>query len=1102
MATQISAFHTEKTLILPPLEIWPIRENIGLIFHVFDLGGEREVLEVGEVHISPKCTEPLYTLSDGQKVIVTERRGIERPDEADGVLFRQEGKKTEWLSHKKIEAFQKASSDGKGQKETLEAIKVSWNGAFNFKEEQKDDDGNVVTTGLRPPQIGGLHAIGAHWSLYKQAATVVMPTGTGKTETMLATLVAYSPGTILIVVPSKILRNQTANKFKTLGLLRLLGNLSPNARNPVVGIIMKQPRSEADLEILTKCHVVIATMSSLGEKKTLVLAKKIAKRVGTLIVDEAHHIGAKSWSHFREQFEDNKVLQFTATPYRRDGILVDGKVIYDYPLNVAQKENYFKKISFEPVYEIDEKAGDEAIAKAAIERLRKDTTGGLNHLIMARCSTIERAEEEILPIYQRLAPDLAPIIVHSEGEDVTSIVEQLRAGKSKIVVCVNMLGEGFDLPQLKIAAVHDTHKSLGVLMQFTGRFTRTAGEAIGEATVIANIADPQVSSALERLYSEDADWNHLLSEYSSEASKSHTALIEFLNSSERLDDSDREDSVEISHQLLRPKLSTVLYEAKTFTPKNFFKGLPKNVEVHRVWLHQESNTLYFVTRTKPTIQWTRSRELRDQLWNLFVLHFDQKQNLLFLGSSDKDSTHEKLAVAVGAEKSIYGDIIFRSLGRIKRLIFQNIGVKKHGRRNLSFALYTGTDVAQALSLTETGGSSIKSNLSGSGWEEGKLVTIGCSYKGRVWTREPGTIPEFVGWCEAVGRKIRDESIKTTEIMENVLIPEQVGALPDKNVLSIEWPNEILRNAEERVVLKKGGEEISLSMFDIKFVNLDAVANRLEFTVSLGEEQAWASFGLSIERGDFKIARLSNTLVKISIGALEVPLEEYFSNYPPLVQFVDLSELDGNLLIVPKDTTEMKFPQERFESWQWNGVDIQKESIWKGGAERHDSIQWKAAQQFINGGFDVVFDDDGAGEAADLVCLKEEENHIRLALVHCKFTRGTTPGSRVKDVMEVSSQAVRSAKWKWKFKDLCRHILTREKNLQGQGRSTRFLRGRNADLNNFIRMMRFKEIKPEILIVQPGLSMRRITSDQTAVLASAYSYLKETIGVDLDVICSD
>ena len=37
-----------------------------------------------------------------------------------------------------------------------------------------------------------------------------------------------------------------------------------------------------------------------------------------------------------------------------------------------------------------------------------------------------------------------------------------------------MLGEGFDLPELKIAAFHDVKKSLPITLQFAGRFTRTS----------------------------------------------------------------------------------------------------------------------------------------------------------------------------------------------------------------------------------------------------------------------------------------------------------------------------------------------------------------------------------------------------------------------------------------------------------------------------------------------------------------------------------------------------------------------------------------------------------------------------------------------------
>lgn len=1090
-----------NTLILPILELGPIKHDLGHIRHVLDFGGSKEVTSTEDFNTSPRVTEKLYVLSDGQRVVVTKKKKLQLPSDVDGVLHRSEEGELKWIAHKKLEVIEQDIARD-GLESIASEIADSWSGKFNFRAEERDASGNITKAGLRPPQIGGLHAIGAHWSLYQQPATVVMPTGTGKTETMLATLVAYNPGTMLVVVPSQVLRDQTAKKFITLGLLRSLGNLLPEARNPIVGVIKKRPRSEADLDIFKKCNVVVATMSALGEESANEVATAIADQVKTLIVDEAHHIGATGWSAFREKFKDSKVLQFTATPYRRDGKLVDGKVIYEYPLHSAQKDGYFKKIKFESVYEIDQENADRAIAERAVAFLREDLASGKDHLMMARCASIDRARI-IHGIYLEIAPDLNPVLIHSEDSESSQALDQIRSNprQSRIVICVNMLGEGFDLPQLKVAAIHDTHKSLAILLQFTGRFTRSSGEAIGDATVVANIADQDVSSALERLYSEDADWNQLLSEFSSEAARAHSELIQFLNSSERLDESEEEEKIEISHHLLRPTFSTLMYEATSFTPKKFFEGIPSGTNVHRVWIHEESKTLYFVTRLEPPIRWTRSRKLRDRIWDLYVLHYDEARNILFLSSSDKSSAHEKIAKVVGGTKLIYGDVIFRSLGKINRLIFQNVGVKKHGRRNLRFAMYTGSDVAEALSISERAGS-VKSNLSGTGWENGQPVAIGCSYKGRVWTRDPGSIPELVKWCEAVGKKIKDDSIDTAQIIANVLIPEEVETLPDKQILSIEWPLEILRQSEERVVLKKGTEEKPVSMFSIELVKSDLVTSQVEFKLVTDPDEVWANLVLTVGGADgFKVTRSSRDEVKIRIGNLEVPVEEYFSNYPPMIRFVDVSELDGNLLIKPQHTQDLVFPEERFEVWDWDGVDIRKESIWKDGAERQDSIQWRAAQQFVTGNFDVVFDDDGAGEAADLVCFKEEDDHIRLALVHCKFTKGATPGERVGDVVEVSSQAVRSAKWKWKFKDLCRHVLEREKRLSG-GRTTRFLKGIGADMNKFVKLSRFKEIRPEIIIVQPGLSKVNHTADQTAVLAAAYSYLKETVGVDLDVICSE
>ena len=154
-------------------------------------------------------------------------------------------------------------------------------------------------------------------------------------------------------------------------------------------------------------------------------------------------------------------------------------------------------------------------------------------------------------------------------------------------------------------------------------------------------------------------------------------------------------------------------------------------------------------------------------------------------------------------------------------------------------------------------------------------------------------------------------------------------------------------------------------------------------------------------------------------------------------------------------------------------------------------------------FDVIFNDDDAGEAADLVCLKEESDRIRLLLAHCKFSGAATEGSRVKDVVEVTSQAVRSAVWRGNFDRLYRHLLVRQK-LKGSGVAgrSRFIVGNLTSLGNIAKSARSKPISFEIVIVQPGVSRSRVSDDQRLVLGAGLAFLKQTVGVDAQVICSD
>lgn len=1083
-------------VVLPPV-VYEQRCSIGKIRHQLQPAITTRVVNETLVNVSPRVRERLWLLECGSRVLLTDRPNVALPDGVDGIIQLREGKAV-WRTHRLLIDLKARILESSWAAVASDAVE-SWQSQLSYRAERRDSNGQVPIgqEGLRPPQLGALFAIGAHWSLDIQPATIVMPTGTGKTETMLATLTAYGKSPTLVVVPWDLLRQQTANKFQSLGLLRALGVLPNGVMNPVVGLITSKPKTLADLDIFTQCNVVVSTISSLAVEADSPLAVGIAQRCKSLILDEAHHVPAKTWSGLRAAFHSLPILQFTATPFRRDGELVDGKVIFNYPLAAAQRDDYFKPIHFEPVHQPSGGTqADQAIAVAALAKLRRDLDAGLNHLLMARCSSIARATF-VERLYQQLAPELRPILIHSKISDTEARLADLRSGTSRVVICVDMLGEGFDLPQLKVAALHDSHRSLAIMLQFIGRFTRVAGSDIGEATVVANIGDQDVAHSLERLYSEDADWNQVLSELSSNAVREHRELIAFLQASERLDE-EGDSQISLSPQLLRPVFSTATYRAQQFFPERFHHGLSQHLHIEGVWLNREMRTLYFVTRAESKVRWTNTKGVLDREWTLFVLHHNSELELLFLSSTDHSSLFPDLAEQVtGQADLIQGEQMFRILGHINRLVFQNMGVKKHGRRNLSYAMYTGADVAIALGVAERSGS-VKNNVSGTGWENGERVSVGCSYKGRVWSREQGSIPAFVRWCAAAGAKLLDD------IIANVLIPKDVTGFPsDRRVLAVEWPAEIMGIAEDRVVLTAPAlpNGLPITFVDLKY--LDVQGDSMRFALSCDENGQFAEFTLTVggEAG-FVVAQTSGDAIELTIGRTSGTLSQYLSSYPPLVRFVDLSELDGNMLIEPKDPRHLEIGEERFEAWDWAGVDITKESYWKEGIARADAIQWKAAQHFIQGDFDIVFDDDGAGEAADLVCLKEESDRIRLALIHCKYSGGDTAGERVKDVVEVCSQAIRSAKWKWRFSELGKHMQGREDRLRSLSRPTRYLAGNGVRLNDLIKTARFKPIEAEILIVQPGLSAGSRTADQNLVLAAAVAYLKETIGCDMDIVCSE
>jgi superfamily II DNA or RNA helicase len=1000
----------------------------------------------------------------------------------------------QWLKHPLMLAVPQPDIE-------IEKAIASWDGAFTFVRENQSR--GII--GLRTPQIGALHAIHAHWTVSSATGTIVMPTGTGKTDTMLATLISQSVRKLLVVVPTDALRTQLAEKFLKLGVLKLpeARLLAASARHPVVCTLLHKPRDEQETdEIFSRAQVIVTTSAIAGRCKEAV-QKRMAHHCEYLFIDEAHHVEAPTWSRFKAQFGARRTLQFTATPFREDGKLLDGKIIYDYPLRKAQEEGYFKPIRFTRVSQFNRKRADRAIAAAAVKQLRKDARKG--HILMARVDSVERAKE-VFKLYERLTK-FNPVQLHSgitSAAEREEIRRKILDGTSRIVVCVDMLGEGFDLPELKIAAFHDIRKSLAVTLQLAGRFTRFRPD-LGEATFIANIADVSVREELRKLYSRDPDWNALLPELSERETQKQISLQDFLAGFTAVAD-------EIPLKSLEPATSAVVYRTicNEWAPDSFKEGIPGIEKCERVQhsVNEAKHTLVVVTAQRSLPSWTDVEEFSEWQWDLYIATWFPDQNLLFIHGSSNSGEYKTLAKAVAGEEValIKGNEVFRTFGGINRLRLQNVGLTEQLGRRVRYTGRMGSDVGPAVSDDRLGHAR-KSVLSGTGFEHGRSVSVGASGKGRIWSHRRDHIDEFVQWCHSIGVKLLDETIDPDAILRGTLEAEAVSSRPDKMPIGVDWPIEIYNTSESGWWIDLEDEEFSVGEVSLELV---APATSGPLRIALASESRRVVLELELfataEGSNYRFAVVEGG-ARVSRGGRSARQDapDFFDENPPVIWFHDGASLEGNQLTRLKSRYGA-YDRQRVEAWDWTGSNIRVES--QGRTKKAHSIQARVIRELRNKGCTVIFDDDGKGEAADVIAAwvhgpANAPTHIDVALYHCKFSGAAQPGARLDDLYEVCGQVQKSSHWSSspaKATDLFTHMLRREERRSGAGR-TRFELGDSDLLLSIREMSHLCDVTFKIFMVQPGLSRASATQEQLELLSVAESHLLEMYEVPLVIIAS-
>jgi len=989
------------------------------------------------------------------------------------------------------------------RQEVLAEVLSSWRGRFHFVVQNAEAD----VVGLRPPQLGALHAILGHWASSDEPATVVMPTGVGKTDTMIASLVSIGCPRVLVLVPSDVLRSQLGSKFANLGVLRTRGSdlLDEEALFPVVCQLKHVPRTMEEVDETVGSAQVVITTSAVAARCKGDVQARIAELCPYLFIDEAHHAPAPTWAAFAKQFADGRVLQFTATPFREDGKPLDGRIVFKYPLRRALEEGYFRPIRFKPVMEFNPTHVDEAIALRAVEQLREDIEHG--HIVMSRVASVSRAAE-VHAIYRAVCPEFNPVQLHTGLSPAVAreTRERVISGESRVVVCVDMLGEGFDLPELKIAAFHDIRKSLAVTLQLAGRFTRARAD-LGDPTFIANTADVEVHEELQALYGRDPDWNALLPEYADAMVGEQVALQEFL-------DGFAEAIEAIPLISVKPAMSAVVYETtcETWNPSRAIESLPNPNSFLSVQslINEAERVLVVVGARRSTIEWTDAAVAGSIDWELYVLHWSEDQNLLFINSSGNKGEYGAIARAVcGNDASlISGQRVFRVFAGVGRLQLQNVGLTEHLGRNVRYTGRMGADVESGLTEEQKQRAS-KSVLAGTGYEGGQKTTVGASRKGRIWSHRRDHLEKFVTWCADVGAALLDERLDPEKILKGTLESRVVGQRPLSVPVGVDWPEEVYTTPENKWQFVFGDLVLSLAEVDIELTDLTPDG---PLQMRVGNDTVSSEFQLSLTEVDDAFTYLferiggSDVLIRAGERGTSEMLGDYFDKRPPIIWFADGSSLEGNRLVELPEAPPA-FDRDRILGWDWADLDITQESQ---GVDRDpNTIQAHLIRQLLEGDFAVVFDDDASGEAADVIAVTlegddETPDRIVIDLYHCKYSGDQQPGARIGDLYEVCGQAQKSIKWMASHKkrfDLFTHLLRRESLRQTQGKPTRFERG-DVDLLETIRQKSsLYPVVCRVFIVQPGLSKKGATEDQLRLLGVTAHYLSETYQLPLIVIAS-
>lgn len=397
--------------------------------------------------------------------------------------------------------------------------------------------------------------------------------------------------------------------------------------------------------------------------------------------------------------------------------------------------------------------------------------------------------------------------------------------------------------------------------------------------------------------------------------------------------------------------------------------------------------------------------------------------------------------------------------------------------------------------------SVLNNIACLGYEDGeRVIWGGTQRRGKVWQQKSGTISEWVNWCSKTWLKVSEEGDIDANITHDFLRPEKLAQPHTSMPISVQWGEQAQVQFNDKQFIQFGEEaEVPLFLVDLEISN---VTEDHSITIKIISENHTSEYRFKISEeipNGYQYTKVSGPDIFFKkSNKISVSLEEYLLSDPFIIRYVDGTH-SYNCYHIPVRLDAGTFPKDRLETWDWGGIPLNQESMHKTG--NTDTIQYKAYEQ-IRDEYDLVFNDDGCGEAADLVAIKDFDNEtIRLCLIHCKGASGGIISNDIGNFYTVCGQAQKSITVKHGGMQTLYYDLKRRHETWAREGATRFLKGDMKLLSFFKEKARKSRLEFEVLIVQPGVSAATVSNDILKLLATTELFLIKTTQAKFRVIVS-